>query len=299
MSPMLSPSDMLDAVRSTAMLADVSISTWSANKSDAALMENIKADAGATGKVGHVVKNILAGGEELLKDCHGAHAAVRTAHYALTLPWVSDPHAERVRGPRLLPNMLFDKYLTTMTQRRSAAMAALDAFVDDYPDAIMRARKRLGKLAPAEYPSEDFVRRAFRVSFEWEPIPSGAAFKNLPDNILGKLANTLEKRQTAMIEASQTAMWKEVRKRMQKLAEKTAEPDARFKLTTVENARELIELMPGWNISQHPAVAEIVEDIEHMLRGIDADGIRKDAGARADIAVQASKVVEKMNGWQL
>jgi len=299
MSTMLSPSDMLDAVRSTAMLADVSISVWSANKSDAALMENIKADAGATGKVGHVVKNILAGGDELLKDCQGAHAAVRTAHYSLTLPWVSDPHAERARGPRLLPNMLFDKYLTTMSERRRAAMAALDAFVADYPDAIRRARIRLGKLAPTEYPSEDFVRRSFRVSFEWEPIPSGAAFKNLPDNVLGKLANTLEKRQTAMIEASQTAMWKEVRERVQKLAEKTAEPDARFKFTTVENVRELIEVMPGWNITQHPAVAEIVEDIEHMLRGIDAKDIRKDTGARADIAIQAAKVIEKMDGWRL
>lgn len=299
MSTMLSPSDMLDAVRSTAMLADVSISTWSSNKSDPGLMENIKADAGATGKVGHVVKNILAGGEELLKDCQGAHAAVRTAHYSLTLPWVSDPHAERVRGPRLLPNVLFDKYLATISERKRAAVAALDAFVADYPDAILRARKRLGRLAPAEYPSEDFVRRAFRVSFEWEPIPSGAAFKNLPENVLGKLSNILEKRQTAMIEATQTAMWKEVRERVQKLAEKTGDPGGRFKFTTVENVRELIEVMPGWNITQHPAVSEIVEDIEHMLRGIDADGIRKDLGARADIAAQASKVIEKLNTWSL
>jgi len=76
-------------------------------------------------------------------------------------------------------------------------------------------------------------------------------------------------------------------------------PDARFKFTTVENVRELIEVMPGWNITQHPAVTEIVEDIEHMLRGIDAKDIRKDTGARADIAIQAAKVIEKMDGWRL
>src|SRR3954465_11847257 len=94
-SAVITEADINFAVRSTSMLADVTIGTWSAEYSDRDLMDGIKADAGATGDVGRVIKNVLAGADGLLKDARGAYAAVRAKHFSMTLPWVGDPNATR------------------------------------------------------------------------------------------------------------------------------------------------------------------------------------------------------------
>ena len=65
--------------------------------------------------MGRAIKNLLAGADEPLKAVHAAFAAVRARYYAFTLPWVSDPHAERQHGPRLLPNALLDQFVTDIS----------------------------------------------------------------------------------------------------------------------------------------------------------------------------------------
>src|SRR6478752_1615118 len=139
--------DVANAVRETALLVDVSISMWAAEKSDPKAMAKVKEDAGAVGNVGRVVKNVLAGADGLLRDTRTAFATVRLTHYSLTLPWVSDPQAARQRGPRLLPTMLWQRYTTVVGKAREAAYDKLDEFVDAYPAAVEQAKANLGTLA--------------------------------------------------------------------------------------------------------------------------------------------------------
>jgi hypothetical protein len=55
--------DIAEAVRATALLADVTLSMWGAERTDSAIMAKVKADAGAVGNVGRAVKNVLAGAD--------------------------------------------------------------------------------------------------------------------------------------------------------------------------------------------------------------------------------------------
>src|SRR5580765_7506472 len=110
----ISREDLSEAVRATALLADLTISMWSGQKTDASLMTKLKEDAGAIGDAGRVIKNLLTGCDTKLKAVRAAYAAARAAHYTHTLPWVSNPHAERHTGSRLLPNLLFERYLSEM-----------------------------------------------------------------------------------------------------------------------------------------------------------------------------------------
>jgi hypothetical protein len=92
--------DMTQAVREAAMLASVSISVWEGQRTDANLLNEVNARYGATGDVGRVVKNTMAGADGLLKATHSTFYAVRSAlrdDPALGL----DPHAARQRGPHL------------------------------------------------------------------------------------------------------------------------------------------------------------------------------------------------------
>jgi hypothetical protein len=92
-------------------------------------------------------------------------------------------------------------------------------------------------------------------------------------------------------------MWSNVRERVSHLVDRLAQPDAKFKRATVEQVRELVELMPGWNVTSQVGVTELVEDIKNMLANVDAEDIRKDARLRADVATQASRITDKLNQW--
>lgn len=295
----ISRGDLSEAVRSTAMLADVTLAVWGAERTDKKIMEDAKAQAGAVGNVGRAIKNMLAGADGGLRDTKAAFAAVRAQHYALTLPWVSDPHAERQRGPRLLPNMLFDKYMSLMSAKKRAATQALDKFIADYPDAVVRARANLGGLADANYPSPEEVRAQFRISFDFEPIPAGTDFRGLPPDMLERLGVALARKQEVMLEGAQAAMWAEVRERIGRIAERLADKDAQFKEGTVRGVRELVELLPGWNVTGDPRAAEIAADISRMMGDADAAALRKDAALREDVASQAGAVVDKLKAWGL
>jgi hypothetical protein len=296
--------DILEAVRSTAMLTDVSLSMWSAERSDPTMLTQIKENAGAVGRIGRATKNLLAGADEPLRATCGAYAAVRTQHYALTLPWVTDPHAERQRGPRLLPNMLFDRYLTAMGLRKREATTALDAFLDVYPSLIERAKLNLAKLFDrGEYPTVEEVRASFRVAFAFEPIPAGASFRGLPPDTAERLTRNLERRQLGQIQAASAAMWTEVKDRVAKTIERVVKLDApgtvRFHASALENVRELLVLLPGWDVSGSPHVAELVEDIRHMLAGVDADAVRKDTRVRGALLAHATAIEGKLAQWEV
>ena len=296
----LSSHDVTEAVRSTALLASISISMWQAERNDRAIMDQVAASAGATGNVGRAIKNLMAGADGALKDTRAAFAAVRLQHYQLTLPWVSDPHAERQRGPRLLPNALFDRYMTAMGQRRRAAMAALDKFIADYPTDIVTAQANLGGLAKAsDYPDPAEVRTLFRISFDFEPIPAGNAFNGLPGATLEKLGAALERKQRVMLDQAAKHMWAEVRDRLEFLIGRLGKPDASFRATTVEGVQELADLVPAWNVSHDERAEWVASEIGDALGGTDAAAIRNNEQLRASVVDKARAITERMASWGL
>jgi hypothetical protein len=291
--------DMIQAVREAALLADVTISVWSGERSDRKLMDQLKQQNGATGNVGRVVKNMLAGADSKLEAVRSAYNALRTKHYAITLPWVSDPHAARQRGPRLLPHLLFSNYLGELGMLKRAAEALLDDFLAEYPSLIVQARANLGGMADTNYPSVDEVRAAFRIHIDFEPIPAGTNFKGLPEHVIERLSVNMQARQQRMVNQATEAMWGEAKERIGHIVERLSDPEKTFKESTVEQVRELVTLLPGWNVAGSPQVAEVVQDIKTMLDGVTTKEIRKSGTVRQDVASQAKAVADKLAGWGL
>jgi hypothetical protein len=292
--------DITDAVRETAVLVDLSMSTWSGERTDRAIGDKVKEDAGAVGNTGRYLKNLLAGCDTKLKEVRAAYAVARTTHYTLTLPWVSDPSAQRAVGPRLLPNALFDRYIREMGRLQRAANASRDEFLAVYPALVQQAQSNLGDLANAdEYPATEEIAAAFRLRFDFQPIPDTGAFRGLSEAMLGRLGEALERRQQAAIQGAQNAMWGRVREGVEHLVDRLAEPDTRFKETSIEGVRELITLLPGFNCVDDPRVTEITEDIRVMLDGITAKDIRQDTRVREDVVTKARAINERLRSWGL
>ena len=289
--------DIMQAVREAALLADVTISVWSGERADQNMIDDIRRQAGAQGNVGRFTKNLLAGVDGRLREVKSAFNSVRATHYALTLPWVSDPHSTRQTGPRLLPHALFQRYLCQMSKQRTAALDLLDVFLSEYPGLVTQARANLAGLAAANYPNTDEVRAAFKVKFDFEPIPAGQQFKGLPDLAIERLAKGLQAKQERMLAGANQAMWGEVKSRVSHIVERLAEPDTRFKVSTIESLRELITVLPAWDMTGDERVAEVVTEIKGMLDGVKADDIRKDPGVRSDVATRAKQVADRLSSW--
>ena len=291
--------DLGKALQEAALLAHVKISVWDGMKSDKAVLEEVKQRHGARGDVGKMIKNLLAGADGPLKNLRSAYAAVRTRHYELTLPWVSDLAAERKTGPRLLPHPLFQRYLTELGTLKRAAYDALEDFLPRYPDLVSTARQNLGGMADKDYPTAEDIRSRFRIYQDFEPIPDGQGFRGLPENMLDRLSKHLNDRQERQRQAASDAMWQEAKDRIGHLVERLATEDAKFKEASVRAVRELVTLLPGWNINGDGRVAEIAADIEVMLEGVEAADLRKDAQMRSNTADEAKRIAAKMSKWGL
>jgi len=292
-TPVVTSTDVIQAVRESALLAQVSISTWTASRSDKTAGEKLTTDAGASRRAARVVINLLAGAEENLKAVTGAFEAVRSLHYSYTLPWVSDPHASRQKGPRLLPHLLFDQYLGALSRQKREAQALLDAW--DFDADVARAKPNLGSLTRADYPSADEVKGSFRIHMEFEPIPEGTQFKGLPDLAVERLSRALDTRQQRMVEEAQKALWKEARDRVSHMVEQFGDVERKAYASTLDNTRELLTLLPGWNLAGSPEVDEVVQDIKNMLDGVGIEDVRKSASTRQDVAENARRVLEKLD----
>jgi len=289
--------DLINALRESALLANVTIGVWRAEQTNKKALEKLKADAGATGDVGRLLINRLAGSDEQYKEMVGEFHAVRTLHNSMTLPWVSDPTATRATGPRLLPHLLFQKYLTAVGEQKSRAFKALDGFMILYPGVAARARAQLAGLADADYPDLDEVRSRFRIHFDFEPIPEGASFKGLPEFTTERLAKGLEQRQSRMLAEAQKSMWDTVKERVGHIVDRLADPENRFKEATLENTKELLTLLPGWNLAGDPHVGHVVHEIKTMLDGIDGKLIRDNPVVRKEVADKAKDLLGRMQVW--
>jgi hypothetical protein len=308
----LENSDITQAVREAAMLAYVSIGAWSATEKDDALIEEVKSRHGATGEVGTVIKYLLSGADSKLKEVRAAFHAVRNHHYKLTLPWVNDPHAPTNKGPRLLPHLIYPRYMVEISEKRRAALAALEEFLVVYPDLVIQAKANLSSMVgQSSYPTPEQLRKLFRLHVDFSPIPAGQHFTGLNEHMRERLTENLRKKQERQIMEASSMMWARARERIERLADRMeisegAEANAehrelrkRFKEATIENVRDLLTLLPGWNIAGNPMVDEITQDIEQMLHGLDAGQLRRDDELRKEVGDEAKKIVDKMARWGL
>jgi hypothetical protein len=290
--------DLGKALQEAAMLAHVKISVWDSTKTDRKVMEDVKALHQAKGDVGRVMKNMLAGVDQPLKTVRSAYAAVRTRHYDLTLPWVSDLAADRKTGARLLCHPLLSRYLSELGELERLATDALEEFIPLYPTMIQNAQPNLGGMFREEdYPSAEEVRSRFRIYKDFEPIPDGTGFKGLPKGLLERLSLHLHERQQDQLTQAQASMWLAAKERVAHLIDRLADEDTKFKEASVRQVRELVSLLPGWNLARDPRVAEIAEDIDRMLGGIEAVDLRKDTSLRVSVVEEARRIADRLNAW--
>lgn len=274
-------------IQNRAMLARLSISQWTARKHDKSVSAEVE-KAHAAHDAGRYNKLLV--NKALLDPISKLAGVIRTYHYGQTLPWNDG-------GDRLLPSALFMGYTAEIRKFKAQYQALVRDLVTAYPTEVQAARNRLGTMySPDDYPPAHELHSRFDISVEFVPVPDAKDFRV---DVSNEAAEEIRTQITESVNARQTQAVKDcyrrVREVVSKLYERLSVEDAIFKDSLVDNARDLMSVLPGLNITQDPELDILYHEINTMLRS--PQTLRSDPVARKETADAADAILTRL-AWK-
>lgn len=276
---------MSNALQTRAMLAQLSISQWTATKQDKRATGEIEANHGAH-DAGRFNKKLVA--KELLEPISKIATKARDTHYHFTLNW-SDS------GPRILPSELFAEYTAQFRTLKSQFENAVNTMLLAYPNEVQAARVRLGTLyEPGDYPDPSNMKGRFALNLEFTPVPDGDDFRvSVGESDREELAASVRAAVATRQAAAVIATYSRISEVVAKIEERLSIPDATFKDSLVTNAVELCQVLDGLNITDDPVITDICRDIKETLL-MPPSVLRTNPSIRVATAANAQRILQRI-----
>ena len=281
-------------IHSSAMLASLRISQWTARKIDKKVAGEVAKAHNVQASVGAYYKSVLpttdANGErtsiERIKKLVGE---ARTYHYKMTLPWLDS-------GARVLSAAAYFDYMQVMQEFKQRFEEAVNVFVYDYPFEREEAKLRLSTLFnDDDYPPLDRVADRFAFALDILPIPMGADFRcDIGDDEAEKIRAEIEKATLAAVQASIADVYKRIAAVAEAFTVKLQFEDTRFEKSLVTNAEELANLLPKLNFTGDPALTALGKALKEKLCVYGADDLRNNMAARRETYAAALDMKKDM-----
>lgn len=268
------------SITSSAVLVEMNISVWTANKLDKGATEKVVSDNAAVQNAAQVRKNLMAG-TTLRKDIADYAAGCRLWHNTRTLPWAD-------KGARLLSTSLFMDYKTEANVRRDTFNKMVDNFIQQYPALVQTANNYLGTLFnPEDYPSVDEVRNKFGFRLVFSPVPESGDFRlQVAEQDLDDLRQQYESNFNDRLAEAMREPWDRLHKLLTGMSEKLTDVDGedetkkRYHDTLITNAQSLCSMLTHLNITKDPKLEQARRDLELTMLGADIDAIKESPEVR-------------------
>lgn len=278
-------------ISSSAMLVELNISVWTANKIDKDASRKVADDNRASSDAGHFRKNLMAG-SHLRKEIADYAAGCRLWHNTRTMPWAD-------RGPRLLPTSLFFDYKTEANARQAYFDNKVEEFFNAYPSLVQTAHNYLGDLFdPADYPSVDEVRSKFGFRMVFSPVPDAGDFRlDLPAQELDAMRVQYEAQANERVETAMKDQWGKLHDMVSRMSEKLIEPEGedkrRWHDTFITNAQEMCQMLTHLNITKDPSLEAARRGLERAIANVDIEHIKEDADVREDVKEKLDAILKQ------
>ena len=279
-------------ITSSAVLVEMNISVWTANKKDKVATDNILANNSAASDGGQFRKNLMAG-TSMRKDISDYAAGCRLWHNTKTLPWMD-------RGARLMPTSLFMDYKAEANVRRNTFNQMVDSFIVQYPALVQTAQNYLGGLFDAnDYPPAEEVRSKFGFRLVFSPVPESGDFRlQVAEQDLQNLRDQYEASFNERLADAMREPWDRLHKLLkstsEKLTDKANEDEqkkTRYHDTLITNAQELCALLTHLNITKDPQLEQARRQVEQIMIGADIDNIKESPEVRASMTSKVDAVL--------
>lgn len=255
---------------SKAVIVTLTCSAWRTNKTHAGETREVNAKHGTRDAA---TVSVAICSHAALEEIARLDTAARADHYRLTLP-AGD------KGLRLLPSARTIEHSSLMADYAARRQSLVAQFLADYEAEAAAAPARLGGLYVASHwPTRATVEAKFGFATRYLPVPDE-----------GQWAEWMAEAATA----AQDDLTERLREAITKVATKLADPKAIFRDSLVGNLAELLALVPDLNIAADPTIAALAAQAGELIAH-DADTLREDPIARADVAGKAQSLLDAFN----
>ena len=270
------------SISHAAMLVELNISVWTANKIDKDASRKVADDNRASADAGHFRKNLMAG-SHLRKEIADYAAGCRLWHNTRTMPWAD-------RGPRLLPTSLFLDYKSEANARQAYFDNKVSEFLVAYPRLVQTAHNYLGDLFDADdYPHADDVRAKFGFRMVFSPVPDAGDFRiDLPAQELVFMQEQYETHANERVASAMQEQWGKLHDMVARMSDKLVEPEGdedkrRWHDTFITNAQEMCAMLTHLNVTRDPTLEDARRGLERAIAGVEIDDIKESATTREDV----------------
>jgi hypothetical protein len=270
-----------------AILVQLNISTWSANKLDKEISAETSAIKGAISNSVRTHKSLLPMCD-LLDDIKKKASLIRTKFYENTLPW-------GVKGIQILPTANYLAFMTDFRKERAEYEQLVNRFVPEYPQLVVDAQRFLGAAyKPADYPEAHEIGDKFKMDMQVMPVPNTDFRVNIADEELQRIHDEVEARVKQAAKGAMMDVWQRLYDKVKHLAEKLDDPKAIFRDSTVNHLVDLCEMLPRLNVMDDPNLEAMRQEVEAKLAGYNPDTLRADVKVRQTVATEANDIAAKM-----
>lgn len=271
-----------------AMLVSVHVSVWTARKHDKRVTERVAQEYGADTRAGRYNKKLLANAEKL-EEINNLVGRIRKWVCSVTLPWSDD-------GPRILPAEIYFEFGKQWTGFESEFERAVDGFLAVYHQYVEEVRPILGAMfREDEYPSVARLREKFSIKRDILPIPTGADFRvSLNEAEQERIAREIDEANKRTMAAGIRELWQRLYKVVRHMADQFGDPDRKLYATTIENLKDLVDLLPMLNLAADPDLTALTERARVELCQYTTEDLRRSPATRKAVAAQAAGIAQRI-----
>lgn len=283
---------MVASISSSAMLCDVSITSWTARKLDRSVTEEVNTSKKASAQASRVNKNLLPGVKQLQKIQQYA-SATRNWVYTQTLPW-SDG------GARLIPTASYFDFKKELDERREKFFDLVDEFLAVYPTLINAQQFELGSMFNRdEYPPAEEVAKRFSFDVVYSPVPESGDFRlDINSEAVKDLQEDYERQYNYRLEQAMLDVRSRLLRSLKHLSDRMTDEDGKrkkFQSTILDMLAETLTQVRQLNLTKDDILNECVTLTENTIDGLDVEDLRESDYMRKRVKDNVDSILEKLS----
>lgn len=277
------------SLKNSAMLVKMTIKQWDPYKRDKRATESVDATFNTDGKSGNFNKALL--DKKILRPVTTVLSNIRTEHNRLTMPWT-------YRGVSILPSSLFLEYTSVMRELDPMLKQAVQNLVDQMPVHLANQRTKLGNLFDMnDYPSRYELLNAYSVTHSFFPVPEANHFViDLAEAEMTKIKQDLQNDLSIATDEAINSLYDRIRKIVFDVYERLSDPDKIFRDSLINNVRELVEVLPKFNVFNNERIDDLCQEITKKLLIAEPQDLRDNLDTRREVAQNAYDIISLLNG---
>lgn len=273
------------------ILIDITLHSFSATKTDNNVTGEVLFNKSAMSDAGRWITRLLP--KEATHPIAQLDGQIRKHHRQQTLPWSND-------GARILPSANFDNYMEQHRSFRRQREELVEAFRRTYPTYLHSAARANGALFnPADYPSAEQAAALYDFEIKATPVPHENDFRCQLNSAadMAAIQADLKKQVKAAEQNAVIDLFQRIAEPLARMAERLADPNAKFRNTLVSNIEEIAALIPVLNITGDPRLTQIHDSIRNQLSHYTADALRNSPSDRRAAAAKAQSIFNQAAAW--